>query len=371
MVERQAWFWLVALAALLFALHALSGILLPFVVGAAIAYLLDPLAGRLTRGGTSRAVAAAALVGLALLVVGGLLAVAVPWSTGRIVAFASGLPDALEQARPGFEARLGAWLGEPNLRRLLDFIAASAGDFSRLASDAAGSLLPALLGRGLAFVNLLGLLLVTPIVAFYLLLDWRAMLARAEELIPPAHRPRVLGLAGELAGAVAAAVRGQGTVCLVLAAFYAAGLWAVGLQHGVFIGLATGLMLIVPIVGWLLGATIAIVTGLLQWGVAPVPLALVAGVLLAGQALDSALLSPRIVGGKIGLHPVWMIFALFACSYLFGFAGTLVAVPLAAAVGVLVRHLLAAYRESAIYTSGGPASGAGEPAAEQAGEVRP
>jgi predicted PurR-regulated permease PerM len=200
-----------------------------------------------------------------------------------------------------------------------------------------------------AVVNFFSLLLVTPLVVFYMLLDWDPMLAKINGWLPRAHAPTIRQLASDVNDAVSAFIRGQGTVCLILGVFYAAGLTAVGLRYGLLIGLATGIMAFVPFVGWALGLITASVLAVMQFWPDAVPLLMVIGVFLAGQAFDAGFLSPSIVGSKIGLHPVWLIFALFVFSYLFGFVGVLVAVPVAAAIGVLVRFALKVYLASPYY----------------------
>jgi predicted PurR-regulated permease PerM len=178
------------------------------------------------------------------------------------------------------------------------------------------------------------------------------MLAKIDGWLPRDHASSVRALASEMNEAVSAFVRGQGTVCLILGAFYALSLSLIGLNYGLLVGLATGLFAFVPFVGWALGLITALTLAMAQfWPGMTEPL-LVVGVFAAGQALDAGFLSPNIVGSKIGLHPVWLIFSLFAFSYLFGFVGTLVAVPVAAALAVLIRFALTAYLESPVYRGG-------------------
>jgi predicted PurR-regulated permease PerM len=195
---------------------------------------------------------------------------------------------------------------------------------------------------------------VTPLVVFYLLVDWHPMLNKVDGWLPRDHAPAVRRLAGEINDAVAAFIRGQGTVCLILAVFYAAALSFAGLKYGLLVGVATGILSFVPFVGWALGLITATGLAVVQFWPDVMSIALVMGVFLAGQALDAGYLSPQIVGSKIGLHPVWLIFALFVFSYLFGFIGVLVAVPVAAAVGVLARFALEQYLASPFYKGGKP-----------------
>jgi predicted PurR-regulated permease PerM len=203
--------------------------------------------------------------------------------------------------------------------------------------------------QGLALVNFLSLLLITPLVVFYLLVDWHPMLEKIETWLPRDHKPTIERLGAEINDAISAFIRGQGLVCLVLGFIYALGLTFIGLRYGLLIGLATGILSFIPFVGWALGMMTASILALLQFWPDTVPLLEVLGIFAFGQVIDAALLSPKIVGSKIGLHPVWLIAALFVFSYLFGFAGMLVAVPVAAAIAVLVRFALEVYLDSSIY----------------------
>ena len=206
-----------------------------------------------------------------------------------------------------------------------------------------------LLSRGAALINVLSLVLITPLVVFYLLVDWHPMLAKVDSWLPRDHAETIRDLAGQINRAIAAFIRGQGLVCLILAAFYAIGLSWAGVRYGLLIGLVTGVLSFVPFAGWALGVLVASLTALAQAWPELAPLYKVLGVMAAGMALDSALLSPKIVGPSIGLHPVWLIFSLFVFSYLFGFVGVLVAVPLAAAIAVLIRFALKVYLRSNVY----------------------
>lgn len=201
----------------------------------------------------------------------------------------------------------------------------------------------------MALVNFISLLLITPVVVFYLLVDWHPMLARIDGALPRDHAATIRRLAGEINDAVAAFIRGQGAICLVLGMFYAVGLSLAGINYGLLVGLTTGLLAFVPVIGWVLGLIVAASLAIVQSWPDLGPLVKAVAVLVCGMAIDAAFLSPRFVGQKVGLHPVWMIFALFVFSYLFGLVGTLVAVPLAAAVAVLVRFAVQLYLGSSVY----------------------
>lgn len=348
-IERQALFWLLVAAILFFLIDQLKEILLPFVVGIGFAYGLSPIADWLERWGVPRILATLLLVGC--LVVLFVLAVIFlgPVVVEQVRQFAEVLPGELLRLRGISEV----WAKE-NLGDVLpDSEQSIAQAFEWLSSNSdvvAGWVAASLWTQGRALFALVSLLLISPLVTFYLLVDWKRMLAEVDKALPREHAGTLRAMGHDINGAVGAFIRGQGTVCLVLAMFYALGLWLVGLNYGVLIGIVTGLMAIVPFLGWIVGTITALTLAMIQFWPQSLPVFMVLLVFLAGQALDAGFLSPKIVGPKIGLHPVWLIFALFAFSYLFGIVGTLVAVPMAAAVGVMVRYALRAYRSSSVYT---------------------
>jgi predicted PurR-regulated permease PerM len=209
--------------------------------------------------------------------------------------------------------------------------------------------LKSLLTQGAALINLISLLVVTPVVTFYMLLDWHRMVATIDGLVPPRHRETVRGLAREIDAALAGFLRGQSLVCLFLGAWYSIGLSLIGLHYGLLIGITGGVLSFIPYVGSLtaliLSTIVAIVQGWPQWN----QLFMSLSVVLSGQFLEGNILSPKLVGESIGLHPVWLIFALLAFSSLFGFTGLITAVPIAAATGVILRFAVSRYRESDLY----------------------
>lgn len=350
---RQVWFWLVALVVALAGLALFKDILLPFVAGMILAYFLNPLADRLEVRGMGRTMAAALIVGVvgAGLIIG-LVALA-PILAGQIKQLALSLPADIERARISLEVvareRLGA-----NFAVVQAGIDRAVAELQSGWAELAKGAFAALWSRGAALVNVLSLILITPLVVFYLLVDWHPMLERVRLWLPRSHAPTIERLAGEINDAVAAFIRGQGAVCLCLGLFYAAALSMAGLNYGVLVGLATGLLAFVPMVGWAVGVLIAAAIALVQFAPKLTPVLAVLGVMVAGMALDTAVLSPRLVGKKVGLHPVWLIFALFAFSYLFGIVGTLVAVPVSAALAVLARFGIAQYLKSEVYRGSTP-----------------
>ncbi len=349
--ERQLWFWLAALVLVVFAIDLIKEILLPFVAGIVGAYFLNPVADALESRGLRRAWAAILIVGVVAVLVALALILLVPVLAEQVRQLVTALPTETERFK-AFVERVGReWLG-PGFPSFQTALERAIAELSQNWAATAGTIMASLWSRGLALVNFVSLLLITPVVVFYLLVDWHPMLARIDEALPRDHAATIRRLAGDINDAVAAFIRGQGAICLMLGVFYAAGLSWAGIDYGLLVGLTTGLLAFVPVIGWMVGLIFASTLALVQHWPDPTPLLKAVGVLAAGIAIDTAFLSPRFVGQKIGLHPVWMIFALFVFSYLFGLVGTLVAVPLAAAVGVLVRFAVQVYLDSSVYKGG-------------------
>jgi predicted PurR-regulated permease PerM len=354
-VQTQVLFWLVVAVALFLVVALLKDILLPFVAGMVLAYFLNPLADVLERTGLGRLTAAILIVAVVALAVAVALVLLVPFIANQLRQLTDNLPADLDRLKQAFEAWAASWAGDrfpmvrPGLERAFD-------ELSQKWSSALGAILGSLWSQGLAIINFLSLLLITPVVVFYLLIDWHPMLDKIDGWLPRDHLHTIRRLANDVNAAVSAFIRGQGTICLLLAVYYAAALSLAGVRSGLLIGLATGLFSFVPFVGWALGLLTAGAVALTQ-GWPNVPLLLtVVGIFVVGMAVDAAVLGPKIVGQKIGLHPVWLIFSLFVFSYLFGFVGVLVAVPVAAAIAVLVRFALEMYLDSSVYggTGRGP-----------------
>jgi predicted PurR-regulated permease PerM len=344
---RLALIGLVPLFVLLICLYLFRPILLPFLVGMAAAYLLDPAADRLQRLGLRRTAATIVIsVGFFFALVL-LLLLLLPILVTQAVELARALPDYLEGLRDRLLPHLSGILSWASSE--LDVSAE--GLLRRYWSQAMEVLINAiggLLQSGVALLNIVSLLFVTPIVTFYMLRDWDRMVARVAASVPPDYLPTVRRLAHEIDEVLAGFIRGQGMVCLFLALFYALGLWLVGLKYGLIIGLLTGFFSFIPYIGMAIGACVGLAVAAFQF-LDLVMVGLVAGVFALGQFIEGNLISPRVVGDRIHLHPVWMIFAVLAGTVLFGFLGTLLAVPVAGVLGVLVRFGLAQYQTSRLY----------------------
>lgn len=347
-LQRQLAFWVVALAVFTAALWLLSPILLPFIAGLALAYFLDPVADRLERFGLPRVLATLVILVVSLLAVVMAVVLIAPILFDQLSRFAADLPSLLRDLAARFNEWAPDWLK--------DLLARSGADIQGSITDVAGraagwavTLIGSLWSGGLALVNVLSLLVVTPIVAFYLLADWDRLVAKVDSWLPREHAPAIRAIFRDIDDAMAGFIRGQGIVCFLLGAFYAVALSLAGLRFGLAIGLIAGFLTFIPYVGSTVGGILAIGVALVQFWPDLWAIALIVGIFAAGQFVEGNFLSPKLVGGSIGLHPVWLMFALFAFGYLFGFVGLLLAVPLAAAAGVLVRFALGQYMKSRLY----------------------
>ncbi|MFI5033339.1 MAG: AI-2E family transporter [Reyranellales bacterium] len=347
-------FWLIAFAAIVLVLWLLSEILLPFIMGLAIAYLLTPFVDRLERAGANRLAASLLIISIVVLLFVLVILLVAPVLGGQLASFIDNIPlyvtklRALvtDPSRPWVQKLVGAGINFNTDKGISDLVTQGVGYLT--------SFLKSLWSGGRALVSLFSLMVVTPVVAFYLIYDWHRMIAAADSWIPVNQRDTVRALAHEVDAAIAGFVRGQSAVCLILGSFYAVALTMSGLNFGLLIGLISGLITFVPYVGSMTGLVLALGVAVAQFWPDYYSILLVLGIFLVGQFLEGNVLSPKLVGESTGLHPVWVIFALLAFGYLFGFVGLMVAVPLAATIGVLARFALRRYLESSLYTGEKP-----------------
>jgi predicted PurR-regulated permease PerM len=347
-LQRQFTFWAVALAVVILALWLLGDIMLPFIAGLVLAYFLDPVADALERLGLPRLAATLLILISSILVIVILLVLLLPVLGDQIARFSSNLPGYMQALVKLFDELAPQWLK--------DMLASSGTNLPASLSDLAGkaagwvaAILTSILSGSLALVNVISLLVVTPIVAFYMLNDWDRMVEKVDGWLPRDHLTTVRRLATQIDEAMAGFIRGQGTVCLLLGVFYAMALSFAGLNFGLLIGLGAGLLSFIPYVGSIIGGVLAIGMALIQFWPDWAHIIIIIAIFAGGQFIEGNFLSPNLVGNRIGLHPVWLMFALFAFGYLFGFVGLLLAVPLAAAVGVLVRFAIEQYLKSPLY----------------------
>lgn len=341
--REQAKYWGIATAVFMAVLWLLGDVLLPFILGGAIAYLLDPIADRLERLGLSRVVATIVIsVGLLLLTVVMLLIV-VPTLIRQAVDLVQVAPQLVGDLRDFLEQRFPYLLDETaSLEQTMPGI----GDTIR---ERALAVLESLLNSVLNLFNVIMLIVIVPVVSIYMLNDWDTMVARIDSLVPLDHLEVVRRIASEIDQTLAGFLRGQGLVCLIQGLFYSIALMLAGLNFGLVVGAFAGLVSFIPFVGALAGGALAIGLALFQFWGDPLMIGLIAGIFFFGQFVEGNILTPKLVGSSVGLHPVWLLLALSIFGTLFGFVGMLVAVPVAAMIGVIVRFLISEYRGGRLY----------------------
>lgn len=342
-VGQQVKYWSIAAAVFFALLWFLGGMLLPFVLAMAIAYALDPIADWLETHGLGRVWATVTITVLALAIFVLVVLLVLPMLIEQALALVNAAPQLFRELHAFLTERFPSLLDEGStLRKSL----VGLGDTIQSKGVA---LLNGILTSAMSLLNVVMLIFLVPIITFYLLMDWDRMIAEVDSLLPRDHAPVIRKLAGDIDRVLANFIRGQGTVCLIMAVFYAVALMAVGLQFGLVVGFFSGLLAFIPFISSILGGVVAIGLAVFQFWGDWVMIGLVAAIYIGGQIVEGNIITPKLVGTSVGLHPVWLIFALTAFGTLFGFVGMLVAVPLAASLGVLTRFGIAQYTDSRLY----------------------
>jgi len=356
-VRDQLKYWGMASVVFFVLLWFLGNVLLPFVLGGAVAYFLDPVADRLERMGFSRVLATATITVGAVLIFVIMALLVIPTLVGQAIQLFNVAPEVARNVSSFLTDRFPSILEEGST------LHSSLQSVGQTIQARGGELLNAVFSSAASIVNVAVLFIIVPVVSVYLLLDWDNMIARVDTLLPRDHAPVIRQLAREVDETLAAFIRGMGTVCLILGTYYAVALWTVGLQFGLVVGFIAGLITFIPYLGALIGGLLALGLALFQfWGGVQVvdgqtvelatdwvSIGLVAGIFVIGQVLEGNVLTPKLVGGSVGLHPVWLLLALSVFGTLFGFIGMLVAVPMAAVLGVITRFLVGLYKDSLLF----------------------
>ncbi len=353
MTESQRWFFLIVVMAVAGIVYLLAPILSPFLVGALLAYLSDPIADRLEKAGLSRTLSVVIVFIVMTALVAVLFLIFIPKVGYQIQTLLERLPQALtlfeEQIFPWFLTTFSvdaSLFDFANIKKLL------VGDLEKT-SDIMAQLLGGITKSGLAIAAWVANLVLIPVVTFYLLRDWDVMVDKIKHLLPRNLEPKVSLWASECDEVLGAFMKGQLLVMFALGVVYASGLWIVGLDLALLVGMIAGLASIVPYMGFIIGIAVAGVAAFMQFQ-DPMVLGYVGAVFIVGQLLEGMLLTPLLVGDRIGLHPVAVIFAIMAGGQLFGFVGVLLALPVAAVVMVLLRHLNEGYKSSSLYATEHP-----------------
>jgi predicted PurR-regulated permease PerM len=347
----QAWrhglFWAGLIALFIVAIRLLSGILLPFVAGAAIAFFLDPLVDRLERIRLSRTLSTLLVLAFFLTVIVLFLLLLAPLLQAQVAQLVSRFPVYLATARSQLDrlfVLLENRLAPEDMQKLRDAAGAKIADVVA----GAGQILTGVLTSGLAVANVLSLIFITPVVSFFLLRDWDMIVATIDSWLPRQHLHTIREQAHLIEETLSGFIRGQASVCALMGLVYGVGLTLLGLDFGLVIGLMVGVLIFIPFLGGLTGALLAVALAFAQFGDWHKPL-YIAILFILGQALEGNAITPKLVGDRVNLHPVWIIFSLLAFGALFGFLGVLIAVPFAAVLGVLLRFALRQYLESPLY----------------------
>jgi predicted PurR-regulated permease PerM len=335
--------WLLSLTFICFFIYMISGILLPFVVAIITAYFLDPAADKLQKWGASRTLATITITGSFFLFVIIMAILLVPLLYDQLISLLNKVPEYINMLNTKLLPSVSSFLSHID-DQTIEGAKSSISNVSGYILGFLTKLVSNIWSSGLALVNLVSLVFVTPVVTFYMLRDWDKVVKKVKSLLPPVIREQSKEIDRTLSGYI----RGQTNVCLLLGTFYAFGLTFAGLEFGFFIGMATGILSFIPYVGMLIGFVFGMIIAFFQFG-DWVNIAIVAAVFAAGQVLEGNFITPKLVGDRVGLHPVWIIFGMLAGAALFGFVGILLAVPLTAIIGVLIKFILQEYLKSPIY----------------------
>lgn len=345
--RKHLYFWLSVFTVFVIFVAVFKSILLPFVLGLILGYLLDPLADRLVKIKIPRGIAALLVLFFFFFTVFVVLALFWPVLKAQFAQMAEILPRYVEQFRLFVGISAERYLGEYGGNDLLT--ANAVGEkYGEQIFQWGAETLKNIWSGGAAVFNVLSLLVITPVVAFFLLRDWKRLVGKVDGYIPLADRPLIHRIMGDIDRTLAGFIRGQALVCLILGVFYAAGLTIIGLNFGLVIGLFIGLVSFIPFVGAIFGGVLCIGLAILQFS-AMGPVIAVALVFLIGQFIEGNVLQPKLVGDNVNLHPVWIIFALLAGGSLVGFTGVMIAVPVAAILGVLARYVMGYYLKADVY----------------------
>lgn len=345
--NRNWMFWLVLFIIFCYAVYILRSVILPFVAGIIIGYLLDPWVQKFTKYGMNRTLATSLVLLLLILIVVPAVALLLGVINEQVSRFITVVPDYLS----ALSRKIEPWLNDlhqnfPGLNadKIKDYLRGNMANNLKVVGKIAQSVITS----GFALVNIISLILITPVVAFYMLRDWDGFIQKIDSLLPRKSKKSIRQQAKEIDRALAGFIRGQLSVCLLLGTFYSAGLYLVGLELGVLVGFLAGLISFIPYVGSISGFIISLAIAFAQFDTLS-PIVQVIAVFMIGQFLEGNFLTPKLVGDSVGLHPVWIMFALLAGGVLLGFLGLMIAVPAAAVIGVLLRHAIENYKQSSLY----------------------
>lgn len=345
--QRQILFWSITFAAFLGLVLLFNAVLLPFVLGMVIAYLLNPLVNWFAKVKLGRRPAALIILTVFFALFAGLLALVAPVIYRELSELMKEIPNYIERLKS---------LLEPVTERVEDFIGqqdkeevqALVTDHAATAVAALGSVAGGLVYGGQMMLHFISLIVITPIVAYFMMKEWPRIVAWIENILPRPSKNTILSLLDQIDRKLSGFIRGQVTVAFMLGLAYALGLSIVGLKYGFLIGILAGLLSIIPMVGSVTGFIVGVAVAWFQTYSWEFPL-VVASIFIIGQIIEGNILTPKIVGDRVGLHPLWIFFALMAGASLFGFLGMLLAVPVAAVASVIISFMIREYKFSPFF----------------------
>ena len=361
-LQNQIRIWLILLVMTVLGLWLFRGILLPFVLGILLAYLLDPVADKLESWKFSRFWASVVILVLAVAVFITAFLLVVPLALQQAIGLALKLPGYVNQLQQLASERIPELFTSLGEQRVVQFQNTLA-ELLNQGIGIVGGLLAQVMQSGLTLINALAVMLVTPVVAFYLLLDWDRMSNTFDNMLPRVYAADIRSVLDDIDTAMSGVIRGQGTVMISLSIYYGVALSVAGLNFGIAIGLTTGLLSFVPYVGFLTGFVLSMGVAIVQFWPDGLWIGVIFGIFAVGQFIEANVLYPKFVGNSIGVHPVWLMFALFAFGLIFGLIGIVLAMPMIAITGVLVRFAVKKYKSSVLYLGSAVEVSADEPKA--------
>ena len=362
-IASRSIFWTVALIFFVLTLWLFKDVLLPFVLGATIAYLLNPLVEKITRKALKRRTAVLLILGSFTLVVAVLMAVTVPVLIREASGFIEAAPGYVDKLWAVIEPRFDLFKTQMGLGanteikdQLQTAVQDNLGNTLGASKNVIGTVLAGVAGTSQAVMGFIGALFLMPIVAFFMMKDWPAITAWVYGLVPRHLEATVRDLLNKIDVKIAGFIRGQVMVCFILGGMYAIALTIAGLNYGFVIGLATGLLSIIPYAGSAIGLITSVTVAGLQSDWDLMYVGIIAAIFFVGQFIEGNFITPKLIGESVGLHPLWIIFALLAGGSLLGLLGMVLAIPVAAIISVLVAFAIEQYRHSRYYLTTGAAS---------------
>jgi predicted PurR-regulated permease PerM len=346
-IKQNTFFWGALLLVTFFLLYLVNDILTPFIFGIVVAYFLDPFADRLESMGFSRNNSTIFVISFFIVIAIMLVLLLGPVLTNQFSNLMSDIPNSISELEAEYGPKIHAFIASilPNIE---DQSKNFGSEFSSQLVSIISKIFKGMLSSGSAAINFVSLLVVSPIVAFYMLRDWDDIIKKLDELLPRYNLSSLRKEFSKIDNIISAYIRGQVSVALIMAVFYSVNLTLVGLNYGFAIGFLTGILSFVPYVGMAIGMISGLLVAYLQYGISD-GLVLTFLVFLFGNVIEGNFITPKLVGEKVQLHPAWVIFALLAGGSLLGFTGVLIAIPVAAVIGVLVRTMLSKYKNSSYY----------------------